>query len=164
MVIIGIDPGTTESGYTAWDADKAKLLDYGKLDNNIVIDKIREHKDVKDVVFVIEGFKSYGMIMGQSTIDSIFWSGRFAQEITYITDKLYIVPRKTCVTKLCGVAKAKDGNVSRRLKDLFGEKGTKKNPGILYGISKDAWSALSYCVYIAMELGYKYEEDYKVGL
>jgi len=55
---------------------------------------------------------------------------------------------------LCGVMKAKDGNIRQALIDRFpatgGGKipqiGTKAKPGPLYGFSRDKWAALAVAV------------------
>jgi hypothetical protein len=43
--------------------------------------------------------------------------------------------------------RAKDSNIRQALIDRFGEPGTKKVPGLLYGIKKDEWSALALGVF-----------------
>jgi hypothetical protein len=52
---------------------------------------------------------------------------------------------------LCGNTRAKDGNIRQALLDRFGPGkaiacGTKKQPGPLYGVSKDVWQALALAV------------------
>jgi len=59
--------------------------------------------------------------------------------------------RKTVAAHLCNTSRANDSNIRQALIDRFGpgrEKaiGTKKNPGPLYGIKKDLWSALAVAV------------------
>jgi len=39
--------------------------------------------------------------------------------------------------------------VNQVLRDRFGEKGTKKNPGKLFGVHDHIWSALALAVYSA---------------
>jgi len=166
MIIVAIDPGTTESGYVAWDAIIAELIEFDKIDNQYLLEVIDRLNGMhKNLIYAIEEFKSFGMPMGQTTINSILWSGRFYERIkNNHSGDIYMVPRKTYVTELCSVARAKDGNVSRRLKNLFGEKGTKKNPGKLYGMKSDCWRALGMAVYVATLNGYSYEDKYSLGL
>jgi len=68
--------------------------------------------------------------------------GRFTEKIENkagITVK-YIY-RKDEKMDLCGTMKANDANISQALRDRFGEKGTKKNPGWFFGFYKDVWQA-----------------------
>jgi hypothetical protein len=59
----------------------------------------------------------------------------------------HLVYRKDIKLAFCGTCKAKDANVRQALIDRFGEQGTKLNPGRLYGIKKDMWSALAVALF-----------------
>ena len=165
-LIFAVDPGTTDSAFTIWNPNIPKIENFGKVDNKILLDIIKDFEvdnSLSNVVFAIEELKSYGMALGDSSLKTVFWSGRFYQKIKeYSGSDVYLVPRKTIVCDLCGVAKAKDGNVVSRLKDLFGGKGTKKAPGFFYGVSKDVWQSTALALYISNLLGYNYEEKYRI--
>lgn len=171
MIIFSIDQGDEYSGYTIFDPDNKNLMAFDKVTNadlriillDYILNFVLLKEEYKDTVFVIEEIKNFGMPMAQTTINSVFWGGRFCELIKiHCKNEVILVPRKTAVTGLCKVAKAKDGNVSRRLRDLFGEKGTKKNPGMLYGMKSDCWSALGLAVYVAEQKGYSFEEKQRV--
>lgn len=143
MIVIGLDPGTTESAMVVFD---------GKGITNIFMDdnyKIRELLSNKShfsgaPVLAIEDVKSYGMTVGVSTFETVKWIGRFIE--VWGEKDTVCIPRRDVKIHLCGSMKAKDKNISQVLKDRFGEPGTKKAPGKLYGISKHLWSALAVAV------------------
>jgi len=121
-----------------------KLESFGILENQALIDTF--DYVVADVL-VIEQIKSYGMPMDDNILDTIFWSGRMAQAWSFRCER---IGRKTIAAELCGSAKASDSNVRQALINLFGGKteaiGSKINPGPLYGVAKDVWSALAVAV------------------
>lgn len=142
--ILAIDAGTVETGYCIVGFDTLKPQKFGKIANEEVLGIINTLSD-KDVV-VLEQFKSYGMAIGQSTIDSIQWNGRFIQRALDKGMRVDMVARMEEKICLCNTSKAKDGNIRQALIDRFGEVGTKKNPGFFYGFAKDAWSAMAIAV------------------
>jgi hypothetical protein len=76
------------------------------------------------------------------------WIGRFVEAWRGSYTLMF---RREVKLHLCGQARAKDPNVRQALIDRFGpgrEKaiGTKKQPGPLYGVSADVWSALAVAV------------------
>jgi len=98
---------------------------------------------------VIEQIKSYGNAMGQSTIDTIFWSGRFAEAFV---GKFYLLPRVEVKKHLCHTGAAKDTNVKQALVDRFAYgvrnhgKGIKSDPGFFYGFVGDVYAAMGVAV------------------
>jgi hypothetical protein len=142
MKIFAIDPGTTESGYALWDG--AKILDFGKTGN----ENIKLHLATMDFdIAAIEMIASYGMPVGKEVFETAVWIGRFS-EICELKNKANkLVYRRDVKLHHCGTSRAKDSNIIQALKDRFGDKGTKKNPGITYGMKKDAWQAFALAVY-----------------
>lgn len=76
--IFAIDVGTTESGYVImrFDKDDIKLLSFGKIANEALM-QIIKNNDYDQLVY--EQFQSFGMAVGESTIESILWNGRLIQ-------------------------------------------------------------------------------------
>ena len=72
--IFAIDVGTTESGYVImrFDKDDIKLLSFGKIANEAHM-QIIKNNDYDQLVY--EQFQSFGMAVGESTIESILWNG-----------------------------------------------------------------------------------------
>jgi hypothetical protein len=56
------------------------------------------------------------------------------------------IPRLKVKLHLCHDSRAKDANIRAALIDRFGKPGTKKNPGALYGVTRDLWSALAVAI------------------
>jgi len=134
--ILSIDPGNIESAYVLMDSETYKPLEFGKIDNTLLLIKMGELEYDK---LVIEMIASYGMAVGASVFDTCVWIGRFIQR-RQCPDYEYIY-RKEEKMNLCYTMKAKDSNIRQALIDRFGEVGTKKNKGWFYGFKKDVWAA-----------------------
>ena len=87
-----------------------------------------------NTIVVIETIVSYGNAMGQTTIDTAKWVGRFLQFTKDMGYKAFEITRPDIKLNLCHSRRAKDKNVNQRLKDRFGDFGTKKNQGRLYNL------------------------------
>lgn len=138
-MIMAIDPGNEESAYCLIDKKTYKPIQFGKIKNYEMLDKINE-LNYDD--FVIEMIASYGMAVGVTVFETCVWIGRFIQ--INKTKKYNFIYRKEEKINICNSMKAKDSNIRQALIDRFGEVGTKKNPGWFYGFKKDIWS--SYAV------------------
>ena len=153
-VRLAIDPGPERSAWLAYvSGDGDEIIGFGIESNPEVLSRIRRF--VGGMMFpgasrvVIEKIESFGMAVGAEVFETVFWSGRFAQA----ADPMPVerVTRRAVKLHLCGSSRAKDANIRAALLDRYGpgkEKavGTKANPGPLYGISKDVWSALAVAV------------------
>ena len=78
------------------------------------------------------------MPVGQEVFETCVWIGRFIQASRKETQLIY---RKDVKLNICNSMKATDASIIKALKDRFGDKGTKANPGWFYGFSKDVWQA-----------------------
>lgn len=143
MKILAIDPGPTESAWLIFDTKTGRIDSFRKSDNaDILISLHAQIVPLADVM-VIEKVASFGMPVGAEVFETVFWSGRFAERWGNRFDRLTRIQIKN---HLCHTSRAKDANIRQALIDRFGPPGTKKNPGITYGISKDLWSALAVAV------------------
>ena len=143
MPIFSVDPGNEKSAFVELD-DKLRPIKCGKIDNHellALISTISEFQEDK-FDFVIEMVASYGMAVGKTTFETVFWIGRFF-EAAYGFKIRYRIYRKDEKINLCNSMKAKDSNIRQALIDRFGVVGTKKNPGFFYGFAKDIWSAMA---------------------
>jgi hypothetical protein len=142
-VILAIDPGPEQSAWIVTTGDK--IVDFGKSPNLDVVQFCNDWNGVTRVV--IEKVESFGMPVGREVFETVFWSGRFAQAaFPTLTDR---IGRKAVKIHLCGSMRAKDSNIRAALIDRYGGSaaiGRKANPGPLYGISGDVWSALAVAV------------------
>jgi hypothetical protein len=142
MKVLGIDPGTDQSAFVVFDGEK--IDSKGIIPNNGLLSELNffSSRPVKHIL-VIEQIRSYGMPIGATTLDTVFWSGRFWQ--VWDGEK-HLMPRLEVKKHLCHNGSAKDSNIRQALIDRFGPPGTKKEPGLLYGCKKDIWAALAIAV------------------
>jgi hypothetical protein len=155
MKILAIDPGNEESAYVLWDGKK--ILDFGKVSNFVLLENKLKPDDF-DFPYdhcCIEMVASYGMPVGKTVFDTVFWIGRFFENCHAVC----LIYRKEVKIHLCGQTRAKDSNIIQALKDRFGDKGTKKAPGLTYGLSKDVWQAFALAVYYYDTQGHLQKAD-----
>lgn len=150
-MILAIDPGTTQSAYVIYGGEVPAA--FGILENHDLLDHIATELGSYDVDrMYIEMVASYGMAVGKSVFETCVWVGRIIETwgYTYGYEWEYVY-RKDVKMHLCGQTKAKDSNIRQAIMDLYGSErkiaiGTKKNPGPLYGVSKDVWAALGVAI------------------
>lgn len=156
MILMGIDPGPDKSGVAA--IKDGRLVDAGHIDNHQLLIVCREAAHKTETLVAVERVVAYGRVVGQSTIDTAYWSGRFAEAAR--TDNLISFP--DVKLQLCGLQQVKNSQVRQATLDLFPatgggscpQKGTKSRQGPLYGIKGDhAWSALAVAVAWAEKSG-----------
>lgn len=145
-MILAIDPGTEESAYVllTFPDSTIEIIDKGKVKNDTMLTLIERYGNNLSHT-VIEMVASYGMPVGKSTFETVYWIGRFCECAFHSRySKVERIFRKSDVCMhLCHTTKAKDSNIRQALIDRYGEPGTKNSPGLLYGISNDVWSALA---------------------
>ena len=141
MKLLAIDPGTTQSGWVNYCG--GRIYGSGVMDNDLLLHHIAT-PDWADTL-AIERFEARGMAIGDESVVTVLWTGRFWQAWADQSSVL-LVKRSEVKSYLCGTTRAKDTNVRTALIDLLGEKGTKAAPGPLYGMSSHAWSALAVAV------------------
>ena len=150
MLILGIDPGTTKSAWVLWDNEDEKILEMGICENMELRNYFSSvtHDDLRFLGchVAIEMVASYGMPVGKEVFETCVWIGVFLEALMADIPSRHFVYRKEVKLNFCGSVKAKDGNIRQALIDRFGDPGTKTNPGKLYGVSKDLWSALAVAV------------------
>lgn len=157
MKILAIDPAPTESAWLIYDSTLAEIRNKGIWKNAALLTEIRffaRHRGepVTPERVVIEMVESFGMPVGKEVFETVFWIGRFyeAWESERGTDlDITRISRMKVKMYLCHTSRARDSNIRQALIDRFGPPGTKKNPGVTYGISKDLWSALAVAVVYA---------------
>ena len=158
MLILAIDPGSTQSGWLTYDSVAERPVAHGKADNEELLAKIRRlygegPPDPVDVV-VIEWTAPRGMPASAELFETMWWAGRFAEAASAF--RVERVNRLKVKQHLTGQNHAKDANVRAALIDRFGgiggkaaAIGVKASPGPLHGIANDAWSALAVAVVFA---------------
>jgi len=142
MIVLGVDPGSKMTAIVGLIGQDVSLALYEP--NETVLRWLKAKKQNPPATLVIEKIASYGMPVGESVFETVYWSGRFAE--AYGAELVHRITRIKVKNHICHSARAKDGNVRQALIDRFGPVGTKKKPGPLYGISGDLWSALAVAV------------------
>jgi len=144
VTVIGIDPGAKQSSLVVWDS-VAKVITYkGILDNDHVPFCVRSAPS-KSIV-AIEQLRGYGLRVGNDTFDSIWWSGVFAEAAKSAGMPFYMLPRADICNHLTDNPKCGDKGIRDALIDRYGEQGSRKEPGRLYGIKSHMWAALAAAV------------------
>jgi len=143
MKIFAIDPGTYNSAIVGFDGESVVMMSI--MENSELSLYLKASCINRDAV-VIEGVKSYMQRIGQETIDTALWSGRFAQAALNGCS-VYFVFRKDVRKTLCGNGAARDPDIRDAVIDRYGGSrgvaiGKKAKPGPLYGAKKDIWQAL----------------------
>lgn len=141
MNVLGIDPGTLESGYVLYSPNGG-VLESGIVPNTDLIAIIKE---ADADILAIEKIVSYGNVVGNEVFDTCEWIGRFQQSWS-CPDEVVKIKRMIVKKHVCGTAKAQDKHVRAALIALIGAQGVKKTPGPTYGVKSHAWSALAVAV------------------
>jgi hypothetical protein len=145
MKILGVDPGTTQSGYVLFDG---RVLQAGVMPNE---DLLKIIADDRSDVFAIERIVSYGTVVGDETFQTVHWAGRF-QQAWACPDEVRLIRRLDVKKSLGLMGSAKDKHVNAALLEQIGPKGTKANPGPTYGVASHAWAALGIAVTVMRSL------------
>ena len=146
MKILSIDPGNTMSAWVEYVGGKPIRSD--KVSNQIVLSDLRTgHADMGDLV-AIEMIASYGMAVGKEVFETCLWIGRFIEAWENRGGRVRLVYRKDVKLFLCESARATDANIRASIIDRYGPGkevaiGYKAEPGPLYGMKGDTWSALA---------------------
>jgi hypothetical protein len=139
-IVLGIDPGTVQTAFALWNGQKVVECDI--VPNQKMLEMLRGEHWAPIPIFV-EMVASYGMPVGKEIFETVLWIGRFV-ETWDLRDRAWkLVYRQEVKLFHCHTSKAKDSNIAQALRDKYGEVGTKKTPGPLYGVKKDIWSALA---------------------
>jgi len=127
MIILGIDPGPTESAWLYFES--GKILRFAKETNPIVLLRIAEWSkgDAYRHHLAIEMIASFGMPVGREVFETVFWTGRFIQAWPGEWSRIY---RKDVKLHLCGSMRAKDSNIRQALIDRYPASGGGKIPQV----------------------------------
>lgn len=148
MNVVAIDPGPKESALILWDGE-AVLSGVIRPNEQLLAEELPMlllSKTQRPELLAIEQIRGYGMTAGNELFDSVWWTGRFYQRAQEFDVECRMIPRKTVVTHLCETAKANDAAVRAALIYRFGGPGTRKEPGVTFGIVRDLWAALAVAV------------------
>lgn len=148
-VIFAIDPGTRASGIVGLHNDGCRVLhSVAERENSAVSEAIRAllFPSQGPVTFVVEMVEHYGkdIRVGAEVFETCVWIGRYLELAGARGRRL---TRRTVKLHLCGSPRATDADIRQAILDRYGGKemavGTKKAPGLLYGVKSHAWQALA---------------------
>ena len=139
MTTFAIDPGPVESAYVIWDGER--IIEKGKVPSERVLTLIGIH--ATDCRIVCEMIACYGMAVGAEVFETCVWIGRYLEKAQ---GDMARIKRGEVKMHLCHSMKAKDSNIRQALIDRFGAPGTKKAPGLTFGLSGDMWAAFAVAV------------------
>lgn len=143
-MILAVDPGTTETAWLVYDPGAPVPIGrFGKDSNEQFLARIRDQVFAECDHMAIEMIASYGMAVGKEVFECCVWIGRMIEAWGAASTMVY---RRDVKLHLCHSARANDSNIRAALIDRFGAPGTKRVPGVTYGLSGDTWSALGVAV------------------
>jgi hypothetical protein len=149
LSVLAIDPGPIKSAIIHVDRLPDGYMrirqDFGKFENDKVLEMIWNEDNPKTEV-IIEMIQGYGMKVGTEVFETCVWIGRFWQTAIPNAMPVIRIGRKDIKEHICDNHRAADTDVRAALIARFGPPGTKKNPGMLYGIKADIWAALAVAV------------------
>lgn len=142
--LFAVDPGTTKTAWVVIDPESRKIIDHGITPNPDMLPLI-DLAGGKDKPMAIEMMASMGMAVGQTVFETAVWIGRFIERWVSKGGTYELIYRADEKLHLCGHPRAKDANIRQAIKDSYGPDpvGKKHNPGPLYGIAQDEWSAIA---------------------
>lgn len=142
MRVFAIDPGTSQSGWVLFEG--RTVVQSGIADNDDLRVWVRAGQRAD--LLAIEVFEPRGMPIGNDSVRTMLWTGRFIEAFDAFPRAVREVQRREVKSFLCGTMKATDANIRQALIDLVGPPGTKKQPGPTYGVTSHAWAALGVAV------------------
>jgi len=142
-IIVGIDPGTDKSAIVAIQGMKIILKNI--MPNEEMLNTVASLKEMirPEVIVWCEMIECQGMPVGRETFTTVLWIGKYMLQAELVGVPFHLLTRREEKLHLCGSMRAKDANIRQALIDIYGEQGTKKNPGGTYGVSSHCWAALA---------------------
>ena len=139
-MIFGIDPGPISSAYCIWDGERIRGMGI-KNNCDLVLPS-------SNMVVACEHIQCMGMPVGASVFETAYWIGDFRCSCRQKGTLFLPVYRNEVKMHFCNNMRAKDSNIRQALIDRLGQPGTKKAPGVTYGVKGDIWSALAIAVMV----------------
>lgn len=149
-MLLGVDPGNTDSAYMLYDQVNKMPVKFGKINNLELLDLLKELREKTDTM-VVEHMQSMGMSVGSSVFETCYYIGRLQDRWISLRGEFHKIFRKDVKMHICGSMRAKDSNIRQAIMDRYGstrEKaiGKKATPGPLYGVKSDIFSALAVSI------------------
>lgn len=165
QIVIGIDPGTTHSAIVALRGKE--IIQHGRYPNDQALVILRDWSQINEPpTMAVENISGQRRLpggrgfaaVGQETFETCVWIGRFTER--YGEHRTHRLERSEVVRHVCGkIPRAKEGQkkvsrdtlVRQGIIDLYAKHcadpiGKSKEPGPLFKISADQWSALAIAI------------------
>ncbi len=146
--ILCVDPGAVTSGVAYLENGNLRWSE-SKFPNGALLEKLKGLKH-KGGAVAMEEFESYKLAIGQSSVQTVFWSGRFYEASVW---PVGLFTRKEVKIFMLGKVGAKDSDkqIRKAILSLYPktgggatpEIGIKSKPGPLFGLSGHAVQALA---------------------
>lgn len=117
-LILGIDPGPTESAYCYIRPDQT-IDASSKVGNEGMIEMLRVSAPSTGHV-ALESIQSYGMAVGREVFDTCFMIGRLIQVCKDLGIPYTLYPRPEYTKRICGSVKVNDSILRQALELRFG--------------------------------------------
>lgn len=146
MNIIGIDPGSEQSGYVV--LCNGIVIEHGVIANHRLLECLASWR-TQPYSLAIEMIQPMMQVAGKTVFETCTWIGRFIQcfDNEKSTKLIYRAAVKAFIT---GKARGTDTTVRAALIERYGGEdkaiGKKRSPGPLYGIKSHAWQALAVAI------------------
>jgi hypothetical protein len=141
--VLALDPGTTKSAFIVWDGSRVR--NSGIIENAALLELFKSGDLMPYDFAAIERMANMGQRVGEEVLATVWWSGRFYEALSR---KSHVTrPYRTAIKKHLGCGRGKDKDVRAALIAKWGEVGTKRNRGPLWGVSSHIWAALAVADY-----------------
>lgn len=148
-MIVGIDPGTTQSAFC--ELFHGKPQEAATVPNDSMLDLLRGRLGAwlpATDLLALEMVAAMGMPVGKEVFETVRWIGRFQEAWEHRGGTVRLIYRREVKLFHCESSRANDATIRAALLDRYGPGrtiaiGTKSQPGPCYGIKGDQWSALA---------------------
>jgi len=142
-ICLGCDPGSYQSAFIVWDGRTVR--NSGIMENSALLQLFKSGDLAPYDLAAIERMANMGQRVGEEVLATVWWSGRFYEALSRKGEVTR--PYRTAIKKHLGCGRGKDKDVRAALIRKWGEVGTKRNRGPLWGVSSHIWAALAVADY-----------------
>lgn len=159
--ILGIDPGKT-LGWCVYDVRERRVVNSGQVKDVDPMSREIWHRVLVTLspfitfdAIAIEGVGAFGGKLGGPLLQTAIQVGRLVERAHVSGTPWTVITQPDVKRTICGRTDLKDGAVNDCIREhVGGDKGTKKNPGPLYGVGGHAWSAVAVAIAASIQHGW----------
>jgi hypothetical protein len=156
QLILGIDPGTTESGICLIDGGKFEtpnIIRAEKIDNDNLKSLISQEASAGKLRIVLEGMANQSRAFGQSSIETCYWIGRLLEYCERFPVPVTLVKRHEYGRYFVTGGILNDATLRAALETIWGPSAKKTDP--LYALrgASDKRSAFALAKYWQVKNG-----------